>query len=579
TNITGTDGLTYVYVKTDPNSAPNKGTYSETPQVITHVYKLVPQTATVTYKDVTDAANPVQLGAVDSETGGSGQDIAYDTATRINDYLKQGYELVSNNYTDTTIYDTDVTVDQPFTIELRQRVVDIPKNAVPGEPVDPIDPNSPLWPDTVGTLETELVQSRAIEYRYLTVTGEVSADPVVQTVIFTRTATVNLVTGEIVYGEWTSEDPIYEEVVSPTIPGYTANIPVVSEVTGEPGVEIGIARIVYTPNEQVATVTYIDETTGATLEVENLTGVTDAAIGYTTADRIAYYASLGYELVSDNYPADAVYDNIDGNSQDYQVVLKHIIEPVTPDTVDPDTNAPVELSRTVTRTIEYKYIDENGAEASATVTQTATFTRTATVDKVTGEVTYTEWTSEDAELDAVDSPVINGYTADVTNVPALTVDADSANSNVLVIYTPNEQKATVTYIDETTGAKLEIVDLNGVTDEAIGYDPAAKIAEYEAKGYEFVREDVPEDGVYDNIDGNSQDYVVVLRHKIEPVTPDTVDPETNAPVELSRTVTRTIEYKYLAENGAEASATVTQSATFSRTSTVDKVTGKVTYTE
>ncbi|MFV8208740.1 mucin-binding protein [Streptococcus pluranimalium] len=580
TNITGTDGLPYVYVETDPTSAPNKGTYSETPQVITHVYKLVPQTATFTYKDVTDAANPVQLGAVDSETGGSGQDIAYDTATRINDYLKQGYELVSNNYTDTTIYDTDATVDQPFTIELRQRVVDIPKNAVPGEPVDPIDPNSPLWPDTVGTLETELVQSRAIEYRYLTVTGEVAADPVVQTVIFTRTATVNLVTGEIVYGEWTSEDPIYEEVVSPTIPGYTANIPVVSEVTGEPGVEIGIARIVYTPNEQVGTVTYIDETTGATLEVENLKGVTAAAIGYTTADRIAYYESLGYELVSDNYPADAVYDNIDGNSQDYQVVLKHIIEPVTPDTVDPDTNAPVELSRTVTRTIEYKYIDENGAEASATVTQTATFTRTATVDKVTGKVTYTEWTSADAELDRVDSPAIQGYTPNMTNVPALTVNADTKDQSVVVIYTPDVQKASVTYTDETTGATLEITNLTGETDAAIGYTTADRIAYYESIGYEVVSDNYPTDVVYDK-DGNvTQEFQVVLKHIETPVTPDDpTNPKDGSTLELSRTVTRTIEYKYFTENGEEASATVTQTVTFTRTATVDMVTGQVTYAD
>ncbi|HEM3561891.1 TPA: hypothetical protein U1B53_002081, partial [Streptococcus suis] len=580
TNITGTDGLPYVYVKTDLSSAPNTGSYSETPQVITHVYKLVPQTATFTYKDVTDPANPVQLGAVDSETGGSGQDIAYDTTTRINEYLKKGYELVSNNYTDTTKFDTDATVDQPFTIELRQRVVDIPKNAVPGQPVDPSDPNSPLWPDSVGTLETELVQSRAIEYRYLTVEGKVAADPVVQTVTFTRTATVNLVTGEIVYGKWTSKDPIYEEVVSPTIPGYTANIPVVAEVTGEPGVEIGISRIVYTPNEQVGTVTYIDETTGKTLEVDNLKGVTDAAIGYSTADRIAYYKSLGYELVSDNYPTGAVYDNIDGNSQDYQVVLKHIVTPVTPDNpTNPKDGKTLELTRTVTRTIEYKYIDENGQEASATVTQTATFTRTATVDMVTGEVVYADWTSTDAELDAVVSPVFAGYTANVLNVPALTVDADSEDSNVLVIYTPNEQVGTVTYIDETTGATLEVENLKGVTDAAIGYSTAEKIAYYESLGYEFVSDNYPTDAVYDNIDGNSQDYKVVLKHIIEPVTPDTVDPDTNAPVELSRTVTRTIEYKYIDENGQEASATVTQSATFTRTATVDKVTGKVTYSD
>ncbi|MGE9835317.1 mucin-binding protein, partial [Streptococcus orisratti] len=115
--------------------------------------------------------------------------------------------------------------------------------------------------------------------------------------------------------------------------------------------------------------------------------VTDAAIGYSTAEKIAYYESLGYEFVSDNYPTDGVYDNIDGNSQDYQVVLKHIVTPVTPDNpTNPKDGTTLELTRTVTRTIEYKYIDENGQEASATVTQTATFTRTATVDMVTGQV-------------------------------------------------------------------------------------------------------------------------------------------------------------------------------------------------
>ncbi|HFI0283025.1 TPA: Rib/alpha-like domain-containing protein, partial [Streptococcus suis] len=581
TNITGTDGLPYVYVETDPTSAPNTGSYSETPQVITHVYKLVPQTATFTYKDVTDAAKPVQLGAVDSETGGSGQDIAYDTTTRINDYLKQGYELVSNNYTDTTKYDTDATVDQPFTIELRQRVVDIPKNAVPGQPVDPSDPNSPLWPDSVGTISTTETVTRTIEYKYIDENGAEASATVTQTATFTRTAKVNLVTGEVVYADWTSTDAELDAVDSPIIAGYTANVLNVPVLTVDADSEDSNVLVIYTPNEQVGTVTYIDETTGQELEVENLKGVTDAAIGYSTAEKIAYYESLGYELVSDNYPTNAVYDNIDGNSQDYQVVLKHIITPVTPDDpTNPKDGSTLELTRTVTRTIEYKYIDENGQEASATVTQTATFTRTATVDMVTGEVVYADWTSADAELDAVDSPVIAGYTANVLNVPALTVDADSTDSTVLVIYTPNEQVGTVTYIDETTGQELEVENLKGVTDAAIGYSTADRIAYYESLGYELVSDNYPTDAVYDNIDGNSQDYQVVLKHIITPVTPDDpTNPKDGSRLELTRTVTRTIEYKYIDENGAEASATVTQTATFTRTATVDMVTGKVTYTD
>ncbi|WP_366534780.1 mucin-binding protein, partial [Streptococcus equi] len=161
-------------------------------------------------------------------------------------------------------------------------------------------------------------------------------------------------------------------------------------------------------------------------------------------------------------------------------------------------------------------------------TQTASFTRTATVDKVTGQVTYTDWTSEDAELDAVASPSIVGYTPNLANVPALTADADTENSTVVVVYTPNAQVGTVTYIDETTGETLEVADLTGVTDAAIGYNPAERIAHYESLGYELVSNKVPTDGVYDNIDDNSQDYQVVLRHKIEPVTPETIDPTTNA---------------------------------------------------
>ncbi|MGQ7463079.1 mucin-binding protein, partial [Streptococcus suis] len=134
---------------------------------------------------------------------------------------------------------------------------------------------------------------------------------------------------------------------------------------------------IYTPDAQKATVTYIDETTGQTLEVEEVTGTSDSPIGYTTADRIAYYESIGYELVSDDYPTDAVYDK-DGNvTQEFTVVLKQIVTPVNPDNpVNPKDNTPLELTQTVTRTIEYKYIDENGQEASATVTQTADFTRT-----------------------------------------------------------------------------------------------------------------------------------------------------------------------------------------------------------
>ncbi|MEY8463144.1 mucin-binding protein [Streptococcus merionis] len=579
--LTGTDGLPYELVEANAEgSAANTGQFTEETQTITHVYRLVPQTATFTFVDVTDTANPNQLGEVDSETGGSGQAIEYSAQERINAYLQQGYELVSNDYDEDTLFDTDKTVDQAFTIELKQRVVEVPTDAVTGNP-ETTDPNSPNWPVSYSDLETSQTISRAIIYRYIDASGEEAAETVIQTVTFNRKAYVNMVTGEVTYGPWDNEELTFPEVPSPTIPGYTASFPIYPSQTAVPDQTIGIGLVVYTPNEQVATVTYINETSGETLEVTNLTGVTDGAITYpenmTPAERIAYYESLGYELVSNDAPTDAVYDNIDGNSQDFTVVLREKVVPIDPtNPVNPKTDEALELTRTVTRTITYKYLDENGQEASATVTQTATFTRTATVNMVTGEVVYADWTSEDADLDAIDSPAIAGYTASQASVPAVTLTAEDSDSTVTVIYTPNEQVAKVTYVDQTTGQTLEVVDLVGQTDGAIDYNPSDRIAYYASLGYDLVSNNVPTDGVYDNIDGNSQDFTVVLREKVVPVDPtNPVNPKTDEALELTRTIT----YKYLDENGQEASATVTQTATFTRTAQVNMVTGEVVYAD
>ncbi|HFI0307115.1 TPA: YSIRK signal domain/LPXTG anchor domain surface protein, partial [Streptococcus suis] len=442
-----------------------------------------------------------------------------------------------------------------------------------------VTPDNPINPKTGQELNLTKTVTRTIEYKYLTEAGTEASATVTQTATFTRTATVDMVTGQVVYTDWTSENPILDAVTSPEIPGYTANQLVVGSVQVTANQSSLNTIVVYTPDVQKATVDFIDETSGTTLHTENLTGVSDETIGYSTEEKIAYYESIGYELVTDGYPADSVYDK-DGNvGQNFTVTLRQKQVPVDPtNPTNPKDGSTLELTRTVTRTIEYKYIDENGQEASATVTQTATFTRTATVNMVTGEVTYGEWTSEDAELDAVDSPVIDGYTPNLANVPALTVDADTEDQTMVVIYTPDTQKATISYVDETTGETITVDEVTGDTDSPIGYTTADRIKALEEQGYELVTDGYPTDSVYDK-DGNvDQNFTVTLRQKQVPVDPtNPTNPKDGSTLELTRTVTRTIEYKYIDENGQEASATVTQTATFTRTATVNMVTGEVTY--
>ncbi|HFU4449190.1 TPA: MucBP domain-containing protein [Streptococcus suis] len=204
----------------------------------THIYTPVPQEAIIRYQ-VEGAADFLEDSG--TLTGNPGTDITYSTTNIINKYKKLGYELVSDNFTTAAdqVYDYDSDKLQEFLVVIKPRLVDVPKTAVPGEPVDPTDPNSPVWPPTVENLETTQEVTRTVEYKYedgtpvrVDAAGNIlpkdstEGTPLVktETVTFTRPAQVNLVTREVTYGEWTADttDTLKGNVL-PQVPGYTAS--------------------------------------------------------------------------------------------------------------------------------------------------------------------------------------------------------------------------------------------------------------------------------------------------------------------------------------------------------------------
>ena len=64
----------------------------------------------------------------------------------------------------------------------------------------------------------------------------------------------------------------------------------------------------------------------------------------------------------------------------------------------------------------------DGSEAATTATETLTFTRTATLDTVSGDITYGDWIAADSDttFDEVTSPTIAGYTANRASVAEAT---------------------------------------------------------------------------------------------------------------------------------------------------------------
>ena len=230
----------------------------------------------------------------------------------------------------------------------------------------------------------------------------------------------------------------------PEIPGYTPEVPTVTP--DKPGED---TPVIYVKNQdQKAVVKYIDDTTGETLESKDLAGKAGATSDYRTTDTIANYVNKGYELVSDNYPADGVvFDDDDKTTQSFEVHLKHGTTPVTPEKPgkpgepinpnDPDGPKWPEgtdkdsVQKNVKETVHYVGADD---KTPSDVVQDATWTRELTVDKVTGKIINEgDWKSDKDNYDEVKTPVVEGYVADKATVPSTAVTQDDIE--VTVTYT------------------------------------------------------------------------------------------------------------------------------------------------
>ncbi|WP_263851028.1 mucin-binding protein [Fructilactobacillus sanfranciscensis] len=535
----------------------------------------------------------------DSISGTTGSKSSYSTSGNIADYKKQGYELVTDGYPAGHVFDT---TEPTYTVILKHKVTDVTPNK-PGQPNQPVDlnnPDGPKYPD--GTAESDLVKTvtRTIHYQYDN--GKKVTPDVIETTTFKRNASFDQVTGKVTYTNWNETSHSFDKVDSPVIKGYTPNVNNVSSLTVNPDSKDSNVTVIYNADSEKVHVKYVDkDQNNKVLKNDDLNGVYGKKSDYSTQSTIADLDKQGYELVTNNYPAGHVFDT---DEPTYTVVLKHKITDVTPDKpgqpnqpVDPnnpagpkypDGTAESDLVKTVTRTTHYQYT--NGNKAAKDVIETTTFKRNASFDQVTGKVTYTNWNELTHSFNKVASPVIKGYTPNVNNVSSLTVNPNSKNNNVTVIYNVDAEKAHVKYVDKDQNNKvLKNDDLNGRYGEKSDYSTQSTITDLEKQGYEVVNSNYPAGHVFDT---DEPTYTVVLKHKITNVTPDKpgqpnqpVDPNNpdgpkypdgTAESDLVKTVTRTIHYQY--DNGKKVTPDVIETTTFKRNASFDQVTGKVTYT-
>ena len=190
---------------------------------------------------------------VDQGDSGSKFTKGGEVESKIKELVKKGYVVTSNEYPSDDkdrVFDKDKDKDQIFNVTLTPLIVPTdpnspdkpmvptdptkpvgpnnplrpvtPSTPEPGKPVFPEDPNSPVWPETVKDMVTESSATRTITY--VDQNGKEVAATHTETIKFKRSAKVNLVTGEITYGEWTvvGDDTILDGNKLPKVDGYIA---------------------------------------------------------------------------------------------------------------------------------------------------------------------------------------------------------------------------------------------------------------------------------------------------------------------------------------------------------------------
>ena len=576
---------------------------------------------TVTVHDVTDNVNLPQYGKSSGEQD-VGTGFTYDKNTVITDLENKGYKVLNP---DVVIPATISKGAQNIVINVEHELVPVtPENpGTPGQPINPNDPDGPKWPDGTAKNDLEVTGTQTIHYEGA---GDKTPADNTQHFTFTKSATVDKVTGKIVSETgWNVASHTFGNVDTPVVAGYHADKAVAGGATITPDDLNKTIVVTYAPNGHVIPVgpdgTPIpgaDQPQFPT-NPDNPTGTTPSEVPVVPG----YHPETGK-------PGD----------------------PVDPVPGQPGEDVPV------------KYVPDTPTPETYTGSQTIKFVDGTTGKEIeTPNVQTTPDLTSDHTFGKINTPVIKGYTTTQTTAGGATVTKNNPNATITVTYTPNGhvipvgpdgtpipgadqpqfptnpdnpsettpgqvpdvpgyhpetgkpgdsvdpvpgqpgEDVPVKYVPDTPVEQGSItVTVRDTTDnvdlpqygkssgeENVGttftYDKNTVIQELENKGYKVLNPDVV---IPTTISKGAQNIVINVEHQLVPVTPENPGqpgqpinpndpngpkwPDGTAKDNLEVTGTQTIHY---VGAGDQTPANNVQHFTFTKSAVVDKVTGKI----
>ena len=480
------------------------------------------QTVTVTYKadqqklivNFIDDTTGQTLKTVNKD-GLTNSDSNYNTKSDIQDYVNNHYRLVSDDTNgQNLVFDNDDSKTQTYNVHLAHNTHDINDS------------------NTV----TETIY-------YKLDNGQKAFDDYNVQLSFTRTGYNDEVTGQNHWNDWQATNgQTFNAIQSPSKEGYTPDKTSVEAVNVKPGDKNIDTTVTYNANAQVAKISYIDDTTGRTLKVDNANGKFNQAINFdnNVDNQIKDYEQQGYVLKSNNFSNPTYQANNTKNV--FEVHLIH-------------GTKNVQRNDTINETVQYQM--EDGTKAPVTNSQSVDFTQDGVQDLVTNNIDWKATTPQ--QFKEVITPVMTGYTPDITSVPVTTANFGDKDINKVVTYKANAQTAKISYIDDNTGAALKTDNANGKFNQAISFgDVDGAIKGFEDKGYQLKSNSFQ--GQKYQADNNSNVFEVYLVHGTKNV-------------QRTQKITETINYQM--DDGSKAPATNTQSVDFTQDGVQDLVTNNI----
>ncbi len=572
------------------------------------VYKKVvqQQPVTIIYQDKTENNKVLETKEL---KGTPGDSLGYTTKDTIASYVAKGYKLVSDGVPANATFG-DAPETYYVTLEHDTAPVGPTDPHEPGTPINPNDPDGPKWPEK-DNYEKEYTSTVEFVDEQGNKMPNIPDDK--QTSTWTRTLNVDKVTGEILNPNeaWTPDKPNYSKVNVPVVPGYYADKSVIPEKPTEQ--KDLVEKVVYKPMGKITPV----DPKGNPIPDAPTPQYPNDPTDPTQGGKTPVPDIPGWHVVPNQ---DTPGLTPDGNT-------------VVPNKPGEDTPVKYEKDEVAKYSLVEKFVDEDGKELAPNVTKGTDYEAGSAYD-VTGDAKvidgyYLKTVSDNAKgtfgkdnvtvtftyaklgkiipVDPEGNPIPDAPTPQYPNnptdpgkttpdqpvpeIPGMTPEVPSVTptdpgKDTEVVYNYDDQKATINYIDETTGQTITSDNVTGKSSTKIAYSTAAKIKELTDKGYVLVSDGFPADATFDNDKNTDQVFDVILKHGEKPVGPtDPHEPDTPinpsdpdgpkwpAKDQYSKDYTSTITY--VDDKGNKVADDNVQTSTWTRTLLVDTVTGEV----